>query len=165
MFRQQVYSLKMNITNIDATGCNIYGFQSGTTNVMGQTDISMSNCKGSLIYGYNGNNSENKKDEETLTVTIKKCIVSGTLFGINQGYFEKDCILHTSENIFNSYTGFCGITVEKNVELISANENDSSILDANGDPLIDSCSFAANGYYDITNSNAAKSGITIKNIF
>lgn len=73
-FAQQVYSLKMNITNIDATGCNIYGFQSGTTNVMGQTDISMSNCKGSLIYGYNGYNSENKKDEETLTVTIKSAL-------------------------------------------------------------------------------------------
>ena len=161
-YAQQVYSLKVDITNVDAAGCNIYGFQSGTTNVMGQTDISISDCKGSLIYGYNGYNSESQKDEEILTVTLKKCIASVTLYGVNQGYFGNDCILHTSENIFSSYTGFSGITVEKNAVLTSTHENDSSIQDANGDPLIDSCSFAANGYYDITNGITVKGNFTVE---
>ena len=144
---KQIYSLKLTMQDIDGGSASIYGYQSGSANVTGPADISLDNCKGYSIYGYSGYTSENYKTSAAQKISVTNCTASWSIYIVYSGYFGDDCIINSSKNIWSTYTGFYYAKADKNVMFTSAHENDSTILDENGQPVIDSNSAAGSSTY------------------
>ena len=144
---KQIYSLKLTMQDIDGGSASIYGYQSGSANVTGPADISLDNCKGYSIYGYSGYTSENYKTSAAQKISVTNCTASWSIYIVYSGYFGDDCIINSSKNIWSTYTGFYYAKADKNVMFTSAHENDSTILDENGQPVIDSNSSAGSSTY------------------
>lgn len=53
--------MKLTMEDLTGNGINVYGYYTGSANINGQADISISRCQGSNIWGYYGSNSETRK--------------------------------------------------------------------------------------------------------
>ena len=158
---KQIYSLKLTMQDIDGGSASIYGYQSGSANVTGPADISLDNCKGYSIYGYSGYTSENYKTSAAQKISVTNCTASWSIYIVYSGYFGDDCIINSSKNIWSTYTGFYYAKADKNVMFTSAHENDSTILDENGQPVIDSNSSAGSNTYYMLQGATINGDVTV----
>lgn len=156
----ETHSVKLTMEDLTGNGINVYGYYTGSANINGQADISISRCQGSNIWGYYGSNSETRKGYGKKTISITGCTAGNSIYGVMNGYLGDDCEIRTSGNICYDYYGIYNAYVDKNVKITSAHENDATILDKDKEPVINTNTSAGNGSYYIVYSPTIKGDLT-----
>lgn len=155
-----INSLDLTMDNITVTSGSVYGFYAGSTNTFKGAKINMNRCSGQYIYGYYGNTSTDRGCINPIDVAVTNSRVKYSFYGFYGGYFAEDITLTTSNNISQEYYATYQVQTEKNVTVKTSYENDSAIVDENGNSVLDSYPNAGESNYYIAYYGTIKGTLT-----